>query len=313
MSKFPRAVPLPENVHLVRRQRNKQIVKSTKIGIGIRFAIILIELLGAGITASSTLLTDALASLVDVISSIFLILCIKLAQRPPDEDHPFGHGRYEPLGGLLLGALLGATGASILIQQVFGLAQEVRHQEVHAFAWAFSLIAMILLEICYQIVIYTARKERSPALVSDAIHYRIDGMTSLLATVALIVVAYVPQWGGQIDHIGAILIAICMIGVGFYASIENFHQIMDKVPDQRFFNLVRIAAEKVKGVKGTEKIRIQSYGPDAHIDIDVEVDPRLTVDLAHRISQQVRVEIQKVWPAVRDVTVHVEPYYVNDH
>ena len=62
-----------------------------------------------------------------------------------------------------------------------------------------------------------------------------------------------------------------------------------------------------------EKIRIQRYGPDAHVDIDIEVKPSLTVDKAHKISQQVRREIQKAWPAVRDVTVHIEPYYANDH
>lgn len=63
----------------------------------------------------------------------------------------------------------------------------------------------------------------------------------------------------------------------------------------------------------TEKTRIQLYGPDAHVDIDIEVDPELSVQKAHKISQEVRIEIQKAWPAVRDVTVHIEPYYPNDH
>ena len=88
---------------------------------------------------------------------------------------------------------------------------------------------------------------------------------------------------------------------------------MDRIPEDRFFNTVRQAAKHVEGVLETEKIRIQRYGPDAHVDIDIEVDPGLTVEVAHAISQKVRVEIQKAWPAVRDVTVHIEPYYSGDH
>ena len=104
-----------------------------------------------------------------------------------------------------------------------------------------------------------------------------------------------------------------MIVMGVYAVRNNLHQLLDRVPDAHFFDTVTKAAKIVPGVLDTEKIRIQLYGPDAHVDIDVEVDPQLSVEKAHEISQKVRVEIQKEWPAVRDVTVHIEPYYPNDH
>jgi cation diffusion facilitator family transporter len=184
---------------------------------------------------------------------------------------------------------------------------------MHPWAWIFPFIAVIILEASYRILMRTAKRVNSPALAADAVHYRIDGITSLCAMFALMGAAYYPHHGGLFDHIGAILIACFMIGIGFYATRDNFHQLMDKTPDANYFNLVQEVARKVKGVKGTEKIRIQLYGPDAHIDIDVEVEPDLSVRLAHQISQQVRAAIQKAWPAVRDVTVHIEPYYANDH
>jgi divalent metal cation (Fe/Co/Zn/Cd) transporter len=76
---------------------------------------------------------------------------------------------------------------------------------------------------------------------------------------------------------------------------------------------VKEAALKVEGVLATEKVLIQSYGPDAHVDIDIEVAPNLSVEVAHKLTQKVRAEIQKAWPAVRDVIVHIEPYYPGDH
>ncbi len=313
MSQFPNPIVLSEKVYTARLQRNKQIIRSAKIGIIIRSAIIIFELAGVFWFGSSALFLDAISSLMDVIASLFLIFCMKLAQRPPDADHPFGHGRYEPLGGLGLGLLLTVMGGVMGIQQVFASIQDESAQAIYPLTWIFSFIAMILLEICYRLTMYTAKKQNSPALAVDAFHYRIDGLTSLFATFALGLAAYFSDWSHLIDHIGAIIMAMFMIVIGLYACKDNLNQLMDRIPDESFFTKVRQAAYRVQGVKGTEKIRIQLYGPDAHVDIDIEVEPTLSVDLAHRISQQVRAEIQKAWPSVRDVTVHIEPYYANDH
>ncbi|WP_068469559.1 cation diffusion facilitator family transporter [Candidatus Protochlamydia phocaeensis] len=313
MSKFPKPVSLPTDVYVTREKRHKQIVDSAKLGIKIRLAIIIFELIGVALIQSSSLFLDAIASLMDVISTLFLVVCVKLAQRPPDQDHPFGHGRYEPLGGLLLGLLLVVIGGVMFVQQLFGTFQEGGERFIHPLAWIFPVVAMVLLEVCYRLVMRTAKKQHSPALAADAIHYRIDGLTSLFATIALVVAAYFPSWSVAIDHTGALLISVFMIIIGLFASRENFHQLMDRVPDTEFFERVKKAALQVKGVLGTEKIRIQLYGPDAHVDIDVEVNPSMSVNIAHQISQQVRASIQKAWPAVRDVTVHIEPYYAGDH
>jgi cation diffusion facilitator family transporter len=313
MAKFPKPLTLPKNIYYTRIKRHQQVVHAVKLGIKFRLFVILFEMIGVFLINSSALFLDAISSLTDVVSSIFLIICIKLAQRPPDHDHPFGHGRYEPMGGLLLGILLIVLGGVMFFQQVLGSFYPEAHHHIHPLAWLFPAIAMIILEIAYRVLILIAKKAQSPALAADAYHYRIDSLTSLFATIALIVAAILPEWSLLIDHIGAIAIASFMIGLGLLAARENFHQLMDRVPESHFFELVKQAASKTAGVEGTEKIRIQRYGPDAHVDIDIEVKPSLTVDKAHKISQQVRLEIQRAWPAVRDVTVHIEPYYANDH
>lgn len=313
MAKFPKPLPLPTQVNASRLKRNKQVIAAAKLGVTFRIFVILFEFVGVVLINSSALFLDAISSLTDVITSLFLIFCIKLAQRPPDQDHPFGHGRFEPLGGLLLGIFLIVLGGVMLFQQLLGIFQEELHRHIHPLAWLFPGIAMVILEIAYRFMIYTAKQEHSPALAADAVHYRIDSLTSLFATIALVIASIWPEWGLTVDRIGAIVIALFMIGIGIFASRENFHQLMDKIPNTEFFERVRHAALNASGVEGTEKIRIQQYGPDAHVDIDIEVNPSLTVAKAHKISQQVRREIQKAWPSVRDVTVHIEPYYANDH
>lgn len=313
MSHFPDPILLPEHILLQRKERQNQLVKSSIRGIALRATIILAELIGVLIFGSSALLMDAVSSGIDVLSSLILVICIKLANRPPDENHPFGHGRYEPLMGLQLGILMALIGGGMLFQQTFALGASSADHTIDPRTWIIPFCAVILLEISYQSVMRTARRQHSPALAADAVHYRIDGVTSLFATIALLVAAYFPSWGVQIDHVGAILIALLMVGIGIYASRENLNQIMDRTPDSIYFDRVDIAAKRVEGVLGTEKIRIQLYGPDAHVDIDVEVEPLLTVEVAHTISQKVRAEIQKDWSQVRDVTVHIEPFYPGDH
>lgn len=313
MSHFPSPIVVPKHVFDERKERLRQLIGSCLWGIVLRLGIILAELTGVYFFDSAALLMDALTSLVDVFSSILLVIFMKLAARPPDTNHPFGHGRFEPLVGVQLGLFMALVGGGMIVKQIFEIDTIQSDRIIDARAWIIPFFALILLEACYQMVMRVAKKQHSPALAADAVHYRIDGITSLCATVALLIAAYFPGASHQIDHMGAVLISVLMIGIGLNAAWQNVKQLLDTKPDIEFFTKVKKAAKRVQGVLGTEKIRIQSYGPDAHVDIDIEVDPYLTVEVAHKISQEVRVEIQKEWPAVQDVTVHIEPYYPNDH
>lgn len=309
---FPAPLKPPTAYEAARSARKRELITAVLRGISVRGVIILAELLGFYLFASFSLLFDALASLVDIASSLVLLIGIRFAERPPDEEHPFGHGRYEPLAGFQL-SLLMIGGAFLAFQQFFSAFVSTAELVIHPWAWVIPFLAVILLEFSYHVMNYVAKKNHSPALRADAVHFRIDAASSLLACCALLLGAYAPLYSHLFDHLGAMLIAIFMVAIGVNAARSNFYQLSDRAPDPQFFEMIRTAARSVSGVMETEKLRIQLVGPDAHVDIDIEVDPDLKVDAAHRISQEVRVAIQEVWPAVRDVIVHIEPYYPNDH
>lgn len=313
MTRFPAPIAVPKNVQETRKERVKQLISSCLLGVLLRSVIIVAEFLGVYFYGSAALLMDALASLVDVVSTILLIVFIKLAARPPDSNHPFGHGRYEPLLGMQLGLVMAFMGAGMIFKELGGRGEEGSPVAINPNLWLIPFFAVLFLELCYQIIIRVAKAHHSPALAADAAHYRMDALTSVCAMVALLIGAYFPENSVMFDHAGAIIISAMMIAIGLNAAWQNMKQLMDVKPEMKYFTRVITAAKRVEGVIETEKIRIQQYGPDAHVDIDVEVDPHLTVEVAHEISQKVRVEIQKDWPAVRDVTVHIEPFYPNDH
>ena len=297
MKRFPDPIVLPAEVRKARKDRISKLIRSSTKGISIRLSISFIELLAVLFVGSSALFMDALSTAVDIAASLFLILCFKLADKPPDENHPFGHGRYEPLAGLQLALFLFFLGFGMFVYQISGVARP-ENRVINAYLWFIPFIATILLEGCYQFLMRTARKQNSPALASEAWHYRIDSLSSFFATLALLLAAFFPAFSVTIDHLGAAVIACVMMVVGITTAKSNLNQLMDRVPDATFFNKVKMAPFKVPGVLGTEKTRIQMYGPDAHVDIDIEVDPLLSVEDAHTISQKARAEIQKAWPAV---------------
>lgn len=313
MTNFPDPINLPDSVFSARHERNKQLVSSAKSGVYIRLFIITAEIISAFVFSSYAILMDGIASFVDVFFSLSLIYFIKYADRPPDENHPFGHGRLEPLIGMQIGVLIAGIGFFALYEQFSSFAHVEQVSRVSPYAWIVPFCAVALLEICYRVVMSASKKQNSPALAADAFHYRIDAITSALAAVALIFATTYPETGNMIDRFGAIAISFFMIGIGIYAAKNNLYQLIDTTPDKTYFETVKEAALKVDGVFDTEKIRIQLYGPDAHVNIDIEVEPKMNVEDAHEITQRVRAEIQKAWPAVRDVTVHVEPYYPGDH
>lgn len=311
--KFPSPLLPPREADEVRKSRYKELLSSSLKGISVRIFIAVFELVTSLIFGSAVLFMDALSTGLDIVTTLALVVSFKLAAKPPDTNHPFGHGRFEPLAGFQLGIFLAVLGAGMFFYNTSEIPHHDPHNAIHPLLWIVPLISVVLLEACYRLLMRTAVEQKSPALAADAIHYRVDSLTSLFATAALIAASFSPGFNQIIDHIGAALIALFMVVTGINAARNNMHQILDRIPPSDYFERVREAARKAVGVMGTEKIRMQLYGPDAYVGIDVEVDPELTVQVAHEISQKVRFEIQKELPQVIDVTVHIEPYYPGDH
>ncbi len=313
MSKFPEAIPLHRKVVLSRLQRRKELILTARRGVFLRGVIILVEIGGFALWGSSALFLDALASSMDIMASLVLIWCIRLADRPPDEDHPMGHGRFEPIAGLLVGFLMVFLGALSSFDQIKEMVTGGAVHSIDPVAWVIPLFALVVLEFCHQTLKKTAKRKNSPALMADAVHYRIDALTSCFALIALCMAAIYPAKAHFFDHIGAVFIALFMIVVGLIAARKNIHQLLDRSPPSADYEKVREAALSVEGVRATEKLKLQIYGPDAHVAIDIEVHPELTVAASHAITQRVRRAIQLEIPQVRDVIVHVEPHYPGDH
>jgi cation diffusion facilitator family transporter len=310
---FPAPVPPAEEVLRARRQRLKELTRVTVAGVGVRAAVIVAELVGVAISGSATLFVDAVASIFDAISSLVLLAAMRFAARPPDADHPFGHGRAEPLAGFQLGLLLCGAGVWMGMENLWTVWRAPAHAALPGWLWLIPACATCMLLGTYWLLVRAAARAQSSAVRAEAAHFQVDAATSLLTAAALLAAALWPERSGMLDHLGGAALGLTVALLGGRAAWENLHQILDRVPREEDFARVRTSALQVDGVIDVEKVRIQRAGPDAHVDIDIEVRPEISVAESHVVAQQVRARIQTDWPFVREVVVHVEPFYAGDH
>lgn len=310
---FPAPVTPDKSATAARRLRLADLTRVTVIGVLVRICIIVAEFAGVWWGGSAALFVDAIASLFDVLSSFILLAAIRFAARPPDAEHPFGHGRAEPLAGFQLGLFLCLAGFWMVIQNLFAITAAGPHVSPSSWIWGIPACATVMLAAVTCRIRRAGEASRSTALRAEASHFQIDMLTSLVTTITLITAALWREQSSLLDHLGAGLLAVLMIVLGARAAWENLDQLLDRAPEDEDFIRVRSSALQVAGVIDVEKMRIQHSGPDAHVNIDIEVQPEISVAESHLIAQHVRARIQTDWPFVRDVVVHVEPFYAGDH
>jgi len=278
---------------------------------GIRFVLIYTMLLNLVATAakllvgyltgSLSLIADGFDSLFDSLSNVIGLVAIYLARRPADEDHPYGHRRYEILMTMLISLLLFLTCFEILKNAYERLMHPVRPEVT---VWSF---AALLLSIAVHVYVTTYEKRRgeelrSEFLVADAMHTRADIFVSIGVMGGLIVV----QFGYPIlDTLLAVAIAILIARIG----VDIIRSSTRILTDSAVLDVSRVTAlvRQVPGVLSSHHIRSRGQEDDIHLDLHIRVAPNMALAQAHHIAHQVQRKLLESLPGARDVVVHVEP------
>ena len=254
---------------------------------------------------SAAVVSDGIESASDVLASGIVLLGLALAARPADEDHPYGHGRFETLAGLAVGLMLAATGAGICVRSFADL--DVKRTPALFALW--PLIASALLKTGLSIVKFrVGRRIGSDALVADGLNDTVDILSATTALVAVSLAIWQPDRFGRADHYGAIAIGLIVIFLGGRVISETTRQLTDIMPDRAKLDEIRRVALHVPGALGIEKCYARKTGLRYHVDLHLEVDPDLTVRRSHYIAHEVRDRVLAELPWVADVLVHVEPH-----
>jgi cation diffusion facilitator family transporter len=275
------------------------------LGMTVSGLLAILKLSVGWLAHSAALKADGFESAADVFTSGLVFIALVLAARPPDDNHPYGHGRVEILAGLLLGFLLLCAGAAISWHGLTGGADEDRVPEFYAI-W--PLVISISVKCGMVVVKYRhSRHIGSSSLLADAANDGIDIVSGLVALGALLLTLLDPARFLRADHYGAFAVGVIVVAMAFRVMYESGMQLMDTMPDDHAMSRIREVALSVADVSGVEKCFARKTGLKYHVDLHLEVDPEMTVRASHEVATRVRDRIRHQLPWVADVLVHVEP------
>ena len=282
--------------------------------IGLRLALLSVAVAASlaivkivvGLLAHSTaLVSDGFESGGDVVSSSIVFFGLLLASRPPDQNHPYGHGRYETLAGLAVGGLLLLTGFAIFWRSFETLDRSQTPQPFALYPLGVAAVVKILLAVTKKRI---GRRIGSSALEADAWHDITDLLSTAVAFSAIGLALLDPIRLGVADHIGGMVIGLIVVFAAIRLVWNTVALLSDTMPGHELLEQIRPVALMIPGAMDIEKCYARRTGLKYHVDLHLEVDPELTVRQSHSIAEQVRIAIRGRLPWVADVLVHVEPW-----
>jgi cation diffusion facilitator family transporter len=274
-------------------------------GMAVSGALAVVKIIAGVYGNSMATMADGLESAGDVFASGFVYLGLTLAAKPPDEKHPYGHGRVETLTGLLIGLILTVGGALIAYTSILKLGQP--HEPVAAYV-IWPLVASLLAKTGLAgFKFHYGRKLKSDALVADGWNDAMDTVSAIMALVAVGLTLFSPDRFQNADRYGGFAVGLFIIVTGARVVWDTAQQLMDAMPGDSMMAEIRGAAALVPGVHGVEKCFARKTGMQYHVDLHLEVDPDMTVRQSHELAHEVRLKIIDKLDWVADVLVHVEP------
>lgn len=285
--------------------RLQRSLRATFAGLGVNVVLSISKLLAGIFGHSHALVADAIESLADVFSSLIVWRGLVVADEPPDEDHPYGHGKAEPLATAVVSIMLLLAATWISSQSIHEIGNP--HTAPAPFTLVVLIAVIAIKEALFRFVSRESIIVESSAVASDAWHHRSDAITSFAAAVGISIALIGGKGYEAADDWAALVAAGVIAWNGFRLLRPALNELMDRSPNREVIDRIRRVAEASPGVAGVEKCFVRKMGYHLFVDMHVEVDPQMTVVRAHEIAHDVKNRVRAEIPTVHDVLVHIEP------
>jgi len=288
------------------RDRDAQIGRRVAVA-GIAASAVLATLnIAVGVaTTSTSVIATGVEFAGDVLASSVVLLGMIVAARPPDDNHPYGHGRVETIAAFVVGMILAAGGAGICWNSLRAVGE--RHPSPSWAAIAVLMVAIGVRALMSGLKFRIGRRIRSASLVADAWNDSVDILAASAALTAVGLAMYDNDRFLAADHYGGFAVGIVVLLTALRVLRDASFELMDTMPNRAMIERLGALAVTVPGVVGVDKRRARKTGFRYHIDLHIEVDPQITVARAHAVAGQVRSRLRDELDWVDDVLVHVEP------
>jgi cation diffusion facilitator family transporter len=287
-------------------------IRSAQLGLLVN-AVLAATKLVAGIVGNSyALVADAIESAADIMGSVIVWGGLAVAAQPADEDHPYGHGKAEAIAAAVVAVMLIGAAIGIAVESVEGI--RTPHEIPKAWTLGVLVVVIVVKWRMSQVVGSIGGSIGSTAVQADAWHHLSDAITSAAAFIGIAIAVYGSRWfGGDFawaaaDDWAALLASGVIMYNGIVLARPAMHDLMDRMPGDEITGPVRAAAEAVEGVMAVEKLWVRKTGLFYEATVHVHAAPDMPLFDAHDLGHRVQASICGSVPAVRYVTIHMEPF-----
>jgi cation diffusion facilitator family transporter len=282
--------------------------RSTWVSVGVNVVMSATQIVVGLLAHSQALIADGLHSLSDLVADFVVLFASHHAKKDADEDHPYGHHRFETAASLALGLLLLAVGVGMVWSALQKLEAPDSIATVHVTALWVALAAITLKELLFRYMLRVAKAVKSSMLVANAWHARSDAASSLVVSIGLIgnLMGY-----PLLDPIAALIVGFMVAKMGWSFGWDALHDLMDRGLDEAEVQAIRQTLVSTPGVAGVHDVRTRKMGDMVVVDAHIEVDATLTVEAGHNIAVAARQAVMQRH-RVLNLMAHVDPAHRRD-
>lgn len=281
------------------------LIKTVCFSIAGNICLAIIKWLAGIFGHSYALIADAIESTADICSSILVLLGLQYMIRPADENHPYGHGKIEPLITFLVVGFLVASALGIAYHSLTHLGAD--REPPRAFTLYVLALIIIWKEASFRIILKKAMKTNSASLKAEAWHHRSDAITSIAAFIGISIALVFGTGYESADNIAALFASACILYHSYLIFRPALGEVMDEHVHHDLVDLIRKTALEVKGIENTEKCFIRKSGMQYHVDLHARVNGNLTVREGHDIAHALKNTLKMKLPQLGNILIHIEP------
>ena len=294
----------PEDTQHTAAERATAASRSTWVSVGVNVVLTVVQISVGVFAKSQGLIADGIHSLSDLVADFVVLFASHHSKKDADDDHPYGHQRFETAASLVLGLLLLAVGVGMMWSAFRKLEAPETVQQVHAVALWVVAIALISKELLFRYMLAVAKRVKSSMLVANAWHARSDAASSLVVGIGIM-----GNLAGYpiLDPIAALIVGFMVAKMGWEFGWSAMHDLMDRAVDDQEVAAIRQTLEQTPGVSGVHDVRTRKMGDMIVVDAHIEVDANLTVEAGHDIAVLARQRVMQRHRVLNMMT-HVDPW-----
>ena len=298
------------DIEMTEQQRVKGIYRTTIVGSMVNLLLVVCKFVAGILGRSTAVVADAVHSLSDLLTDIVVIVFVRISGKPADEDHSYGHGKYETLATAIIGIVLFAVGVGILVESIENIVSVVNGAVLprpSVVAVVVTVCSVLWKEMLYWYTIKMGRKYNSQALVANGWHHRSDAFSSIGVLIGLGGAMLLGEKWRVLDPLAAAVVSVFIVKVAIDLVKPCVDELLERSLPSEIEKQIEQIILSVDGVTSPHHLRTRRIGNNYAIEVHIRMDGNLTLHEAHRITSAVESKLKAQFGGGTHVGIHTEP------